>query len=131
MNTRELVAGACAEHAKRVLQQARAANQNMAAVVEDLKRLAAAPASFVDDAQYGALAQQLVGQIAARDRFRPRVSDAPYQVWGADLEADALTQMRNACKLPVAVTGALMPDAHVGYGLPIGGVLATKDAVIP
>jgi tRNA-splicing ligase RtcB len=52
-------------------------------------------------------------------------------VWGADLEPDALTQMRNACKLPVAVTGALMPDAHVGYGLPIGGVLATKDAVIP
>ena len=39
--------------------------------------------------------------------------------------------MKNACKLPVAVSGALMPDAHVGYGLPIGGVLATKDAVIP
>ena len=33
--------------------------------------------------------------------------------------------MKNACKLPVAVSGALMPDAHVGYGLPIGGVLAT------
>jgi tRNA-splicing ligase RtcB (3'-phosphate/5'-hydroxy nucleic acid ligase) len=33
--------------------------------------------------------------------------------------------------LPIAVSGALMPDAHVGYGLPIGGVLATKDAVIP
>ena len=39
--------------------------------------------------------------------------------------------MKNACKLPVAVSGALMPDAHVGYGLPIGGVLATKNAVIP
>ena len=39
--------------------------------------------------------------------------------------------MKNACKLPVAVSGALMPDAHVGYGLPIGGVLATRDAVIP
>jgi tRNA-splicing ligase RtcB len=31
----------------------------------------------------------------------------------------------------VAVAGALMPDAHVGYGLPIGGVLATDNAVIP
>jgi tRNA-splicing ligase RtcB len=40
-------------------------------------------------------------------------------------------QLKNACKLPVAVSGALMPDAHVGYGLPIGGVLATRDAVIP
>ncbi len=34
-------------------------------------------------------------------------------------------------RLPIAVQGALMPDAHAGYGLPIGGVLAVKDAVIP
>ena len=39
--------------------------------------------------------------------------------------------MENALRLPVAVAGALMPDAHVGYGLPIGGVLATDEAVIP
>jgi len=39
--------------------------------------------------------------------------------------------MENACSLPIAVAGALMPDAHVGYGLPIGGVLATEGAVIP
>jgi len=39
--------------------------------------------------------------------------------------------MRNACSLPNAVCGALMPDAHKGYGLPIGGVLAVKNAVIP
>jgi tRNA-splicing ligase RtcB len=39
--------------------------------------------------------------------------------------------MKNACALPVSVAGALMPDAHVGYGLPIGGVLATRNAVIP
>ena len=39
--------------------------------------------------------------------------------------------MENAMRLPVAMAGALMPDAHVGYGLPIGGVLATDDAVIP
>ncbi len=35
-------------------------------------------------------------------------------------------------RLPISVAGALMPDAHVGYGLPIGGVLATTaDTVIP
>jgi tRNA-splicing ligase RtcB len=56
---------------------------------------------------------------------------APYRVWGTDHDAAALEQMANACRLPVAVAGALMPDAHVGYGLPIGGVLATEDAVIP
>ncbi|MBZ0283514.1 MAG: RtcB family protein [Anaerolineae bacterium] len=39
--------------------------------------------------------------------------------------------MNAAMRLPISVAGALMPDAHVGYGLPIGGVLATEDAVIP
>ena len=39
--------------------------------------------------------------------------------------------MYAAAKIPVAVAGALMPDAHAGYGLPIGGVLATENAVIP
>ncbi len=39
--------------------------------------------------------------------------------------------MRSACSVPSAVAGALMPDAHVGYGLPIGGVLATEGTVIP
>src|SRR5437016_11800725 len=54
-----------------------------------------------------------------------------YRQWGTDLDANALLQMENACKLPVSVAAALMPDAHVGYGLPIGGVLATDNAVIP
>src|SRR4029079_14575761 len=57
---------------------------------------------------------------------------APYRIWGEEhLESEAVQQLKNACKLPVAVSGALMPDAHVGYGLPIGGVLATRDAVVP
>jgi tRNA-splicing ligase RtcB len=57
--------------------------------------------------------------------------DAPYRIWGEHLEPDAIQQLKNACRLPVSVAGALMPDAHVGYGLPIGGVLATSEAVIP
>jgi tRNA-splicing ligase RtcB len=47
------------------------------------------------------------------------------------IEGGALNQMHIAAKLPIAVAGALMPDAHQGYGLPIGGVLATDNAVIP
>jgi len=58
----------------------------------------------------------------------PRIT---YRQWGTDLDANALQQMENACLLPVSVAAALMPDAHVGYGLPIGGVLATDNAVIP
>jgi tRNA-splicing ligase RtcB len=61
------------------------------------------------------------------------MADSPitYQQWGADLDEQARRQMENACRLPVSVAAALMPDAHVGYGLPIGGVLATENAVIP
>ena len=55
-----------------------------------------------------------------------------YNVFGArHIEEGALLQMQIAAKLPVAVAGALMPDAHQGYGLPIGGVLATNNAIIP
>ena len=53
------------------------------------------------------------------------------RTWGEGLEAEALKQMADACRLPVSLAGALMPDAHVGYGLPIGGVLATDNAIIP
>ena len=136
MKTRDLTAigipaGPSAETAKQILQKAQTAKRNMRTVQDDLKRVAAAPATFVDDEMFGTLAKQLVDHAAAASTFRPRQADAPYQVWGTDLEPDAVQQMKNACKLPVAVSGALMPDAHVGYGLPIGGVLATKDAVIP
>ncbi|MBN2303900.1 MAG: RtcB family protein [Anaerolineae bacterium] len=49
----------------------------------------------------------------------------------AGIEPGAMAQMQRAVRLPVAVRGALMPDAHQGYGLPIGGVLATDNSVIP
>jgi tRNA-splicing ligase RtcB len=136
MKTRDLVAigipgGPCADRARQILQEAHAARRSMKTVQDDLKRLAASPATFVDDEMYGSLARQLLDHGAAAGAFRPRQNDAPYRIWGRDLEPDAVQQLKNACKLPVAVSGALMPDAHVGYGLPIGGVLATKQAVIP
>ncbi|MDZ4767020.1 MAG: RtcB family protein [Chloroflexota bacterium] len=61
-----------------------------------------------------------------------REQPLPYRTWGADqIEQGALAQMDNAARLPITLAGALMPDAHQGYGLPIGGVLATDNAVIP
>ena len=55
----------------------------------------------------------------------------PYTVFGKDkIEAGAIGQMDRAMSLPISISGALMPDAHEGYGLPIGGVLATQENVV-
>ncbi|MEN6624735.1 MAG: RtcB family protein [Candidatus Sumerlaeia bacterium] len=89
------------------------------------------PAANVDHPMFGALAAKLVEADTARMRYVPRGEPARWRQWGTDVEEGALEQMRNAVRLPVAVKGALMPDAHQGYGLPIGGVLATKGVVIP
>jgi tRNA-splicing ligase RtcB (3'-phosphate/5'-hydroxy nucleic acid ligase) len=59
-------------------------------------------------------------------------SGIDFTIFGREgIEPGAMQQMYTAAKIPVAVAGALMPDAHQGYGLPIGGVLATDNAVIP
>ncbi len=84
------------------------------------------PAAFVNDELRAEFARAL---IAVPTTFTP--GNAPWRQWGADLESQAIAQMARSCELPVSVAGALMPDAHVGYGLPIGGVLATDNAVIP
>ena len=62
------------------------------------------------------------------------MTPAPYRLFGevgTDFDQPSLDQLTNACSLPVSARAALMPDAHVGYGLPIGGVLATRNCVIP
>jgi tRNA-splicing ligase RtcB len=84
------------------------------------------PAGFVGDELRGEFAQALL-----RCARTVREAPAAWRQWGEHLDAEAINQMGRACQLPVAVAGALMPDAHVGYGLPIGGVLATAQAVIP
>ncbi|WP_421827796.1 RtcB family protein [Larkinella sp.] len=65
--------------------------------------------------------------------FDLRINSLPYAVFGREqIEEGALKQMETAASLPISVAGALMPDAHQGYGLPIGGVLATEaHTVIP
>ena len=52
--------------------------------------------------------------------------------WCEDIELGALEQAKNLANHPVTLNHiALMPDAHVGYGMPIGGVIATENAIIP
>jgi len=56
----------------------------------------------------------------------------PIKMWLDDLEPSAMAQARNLANLPFAFKHvAIMPDSHMGYGMPIGGVLATKDVIIP
>ena len=56
----------------------------------------------------------------------------PIKSWAPDLEGSALEQAKNLSNLPFAIRHvALMPDAHAGYGMPIGGVLFADGAVVP
>lgn len=87
----------------------------------------AAPEVYLADENYGELAKSIV-------EFR--LNDVPlteidYQSWGEDFDQGSIQQIRNACRLPISRAAALMPDAHLGYGLPIGGVLACENAIIP
>lgn len=93
---------------------------------EEIKAIVANPAMFAEDPLRKEFAKAI-----ANSPPPPRTEPVKYRQWGEGLEPDAVMQMEKACLLPVSVAGALMPDAHVGYGLPIGGVLATEKAVIP
>jgi len=56
----------------------------------------------------------------------------PIKLWLNDLEEGAFEQAKNLANLPIAYKHiAIMPDSHQGYGMPIGGVLATENAIIP
>jgi tRNA-splicing ligase RtcB (3'-phosphate/5'-hydroxy nucleic acid ligase) len=56
----------------------------------------------------------------------------PIKLWVSELESGAMEQARNLANLPYAYKHiALMPDCHQGFGMPIGGVLATKEVIIP
>jgi tRNA-splicing ligase RtcB len=115
--------------------EARAAGASIGDVRQTLRDLVAEPESFRDHPHFADLAGELSmyqrHAAATAQPPPPRREPAPYRQWGEDLDDTSVQQMHAACMLPVAVAGALMPDAHVGYGLPIGGVLATRNAVIP
>lgn len=95
-----------------------------------LKQVLNNPSAFSTDAILAPIANELLKPQDETIALHPEART--YQIYGAEaIEAGALQQMETAMKLPVTVAGALMPDAHQGYGLPIGGVLATRNAVIP
>ena len=94
-----------------------------------LRALLDAPTNFLTHLDWSHTAAAL---LPAPSRHIALTERKDYAVFGAEhIEQGAIHQMETAMKLPVTVAGALMPDAHHGYGLPIGGVLATDNAVIP
>jgi tRNA-splicing ligase RtcB len=121
--------------AKEAAEALEAAGLERDAVLAWLESVRVDPGTYLADPKLAPLARECLRRAAAEtppapETLRERPRD--YTVWGEELiDPQAVSQMEQALRLPVAVAGALMPDAHVGYGLPIGGVLATEAAVIP
>jgi len=102
-------------------------------VLEILKKILAAPEGYVQDTVLEPIASLLIPEPEMESiSIALNTKGIHFDVFGNEqIEEGAMHQMYQAAKLPVSVAGALMPDAHSGYGLPIGGVLATDNAVIP
>lgn len=132
MNGRQLqklgVPADCVREAITAIQLVAAAGERQGqGIKKQMKSVLADPEQFVADASLGGFAKALIA-----DRDFVRAEPVAYRTWGDEgIDKESHVQMRQACGVPVAVAGALMPDAHVGYGLPIGGVLACENAVIP
>jgi len=104
------------------------------AVLSKLEAVRQNPGSFLADSLLAGLARECIRITQPKETAPTDLREAllPFPIWGVEnIDKGAIQQMENAMRLPVTVTGALMPDAHVGYGLPIGGVLATENVVIP
>ena len=119
------IPGGCIRPAIATIQNAAKVGRT-SGIKKQLRLLAENPQAFVGDDIFGDLAREIIEDRA----FRP-AEPITYRTWGDDIDPGAHGQMQTACAVPVARGAALMPDAHIGYGLPIGGVLATENAVIP
>ncbi len=139
MKTRQIeklgIPRSLARLAKWASSEARRGGASIDDVRTQLLRVRDEPEALRSDPIWGelarAMAQRALASENAAQQYAASGHAAPWKQWGEDLDEQSIEQMRNACALPVSVAGALMPDAHVGYGLPIGGVLATDNAVIP
>mgnify|MGYP001015000564 CR=1 FL=1 len=104
-------------------------------MLEKYAEVLSSPNDFINDKIFEPLAKGFIDGIhLTKEEETIPLNEEPkdFEVYGADkIEDGAFEQMKVAMKLPITIAGALMPDAHQGYGLPIGGVLATKNAIIP
>lgn len=100
-------------------------------ILAEAKEVMQSPEKYIGHGIWGKVAEGLTRPVEVK-RHQLMNNRAPFSIFGEN-EIDELAkyQLYDSLKLPIAVAGALMPDAHAGYGLPIGGVLATDNAVIP
>jgi tRNA-splicing ligase RtcB len=92
------------------------------------------PETYLEHEHLMPLARALVGKPKIKTDYEVHMlkNTGDFTIYGQrQISQNAILQMEAAMRLPISVKGALMPDAHHGYGLPIGGVLAAKNAVIP
>jgi tRNA-splicing ligase RtcB len=92
------------------------------------------PKAFLNDELTVKIAEKVIGKVVSPlfKSYELREKPVYCKVYGSNnIEDSAKQQMEIANLLPISVQGALMPDAHMGFGLPIGGVLATDNSVIP
>lgn len=100
-------------------------------ILTELKDVVKHPENYKGDPTWGKVIESMLEPTPIK-RHELKTTRAPYTIFGENEIADvAKHQLYGALKLPITEAGALMPDAHSGYGLPIGGVLATNNAVIP
>jgi len=106
-------------------------HQSLEEVILILQNIIQHPEKYKQDAVWGKLAEVLSPTKAEVSTHELRDNPLPCIVYGADrIDELAKFQMEMAMRLPVTLSGALMPDGCAGYGLPIGGVLATTDDVV-
>ncbi|MFT6337597.1 MAG: tRNA-splicing ligase RtcB [Halioglobus sp.] len=101
--------------------------------IEVIKEIIENPEEYIGDSVLSKIAHEFYESIEHDTEVIPiEERDIELNVFGRPLiEANAYQQMKTAMKLPVVEKAAMMPDSHLGYGLPIGGVLAVDNAVIP
>ena len=118
----------CVRHAIEALQvAARLRGKVRIRPKQLIPKIVEAPEVYLTDPSFGSLAQQIINWQNEDHETKP----IEFAQWGQEIDAASRQQMTNACRLPMAVSAALMPDAHLGYGLPIGGVLALENALVP
>jgi tRNA-splicing ligase RtcB len=101
------------------------------AILREAKQVLLEPEKYANDAIWGKVVEGLLNPVEVKMQ-ELNTHRAPFAIYGEnEIDEESKRQLYTALKLPVSVRGALMPDAHSGYGLPIGGVLAAENAIIP
>ena len=100
-------------------------------IIATLQDLQKHPESYKNDHVWRKVAEILSPSKIEVSTYELHATPLPYSIYGQEnIDQLAISQMEMAMRLPITVSGALMPDGCAGYGLSIGGVLATTDDVV-